>query len=119
MVVMCIFLFLRARLNTNESASIATLKTCASALESFRAAQTPPAYPADLTELSDADPQYASESVTDGVTQGYTFDYVQVGDNEYALTAAPEMDGVTGTRVFYVDESGVIRLDDENGEPVQ
>lgn len=111
---------LRARHNANESAAIGGVRTLVSALESFRAAQTPPTYPADLVELSDADPSYVDATMTGGAArQGYTFEYAQVSAGEYTLTADPEVANVTGTRVFFVDESGVIRLDDAAGDPIQ
>ena len=77
---------LRARHNANETAAIGAMRTLSSALESFRAAQAPPTYPAALDELSDADPQYVPASLTgaDG-RQGYAFTYVQATANEYTL----------------------------------
>lgn len=110
---------LRARHNANESAAIGAMHSLISAVESYRSAQTPPAYPAALTDLSDADPQYVPDSLTDGDNQGYTFEFAQVSDDQYTLTATPTTDGVTGTRVFFTDETGVIRLDDADGDPVQ
>ena len=110
---------LRARHNANETAAIGAMHSLVAALESYRAAQTPPAYPAALDDLSDAEPPYATESLTDGTNQGYTYDFEQVSDAQYTLTASPETDGVTGTRVFFVDESGVIRLDDASGDPIE
>lgn len=112
---------LRARHNANESAAIGAVRTLVSALESYRAAQTPPSYPGALTDLSDADPSYVDATLTDAATarQGYLFDFTQVSAGEYTLTASPEVASVTGTRVFFVDESGVIRLDDAAGDPIQ
>lgn len=110
---------LRARHNANETAAIGTTRTFSTALESFRAAQTPPSYPALLTELSDADPQYVPAELTDGANQGYDFTYVQVSDDQFTVTADPTTAGVTGTRVFFVDETGVLRLDDAAGDPLQ
>ena len=113
--------FLRARSTANESAALATLKVYATQLESYRAAQTPPSFPPDLASMSSADPPYVDETMgQDPATrQGYTFTYAQVSDAQYALTAQPEVDGVSGTRVFYVDETSVIRLNDANGEAVE
>lgn len=110
---------LRARHNANETAAIGATHTLVAALESYRAAQTPPSYPAALTDLSDASPPYAPASLTDGTNQGYTYAYEQVSTSQYTLTASPETSGVTGTRIFFVDESGVIRLDDAAGESLQ
>ena len=111
---------LRARHNANETAAIGNIRTLVAALESFRAAQSPPAYPADLDELSDADPQYVPDELTDGAQQGYDLAFTQDSDNEYSLLGTPTVDGVTGTREFFVDESGVIRVgDDDTGTPIE
>jgi hypothetical protein len=45
--------------------------------------------------------------------QGYTFTYAQTDADQYTLTAAPVTPNVSGTRGFFVDESGVIRVDAE------
>ncbi|MCM8812021.1 MAG: prepilin-type N-terminal cleavage/methylation domain-containing protein [Candidatus Omnitrophica bacterium] len=111
---------LRARHNANETSAIGNVRTLVAALESFRANQTPPAYPADLDELSSADPQYVPDELTDGSQQGYDFAFTQVSDNEYTLLATPTVDGVTGTRHFFVDQTGVIRVgDDDTGTPIE
>ena len=116
---------LRARHNANEAAAIGATRTLSTAMESFRAAQTPPAYPDALSDLSGADPPYIDDALGDAVDaanakQGYFYTYAQGGTvNEYTLTANPATTGVTGTRIFFVDESGVIRLTDATGDPVE
>jgi type IV pilus assembly protein PilA len=115
---------LRARHNANEAAAIASLKTISVACESFRAAQTPPRYPDDLAELGDAEPPYIDDALADAIDatnsrQGYWFTYARGGRNEYTCIARPETSGTTGTRVFFVDESGVIRIDDADGDAIQ
>jgi len=53
---------LRARLNANESTAIAALRTVSTACESYRSAQNPPTYPADLPTLANANPPYIIHS---------------------------------------------------------
>ena len=110
---------LRARHNANETAAIGATHSLIAALESYRAAQTPPSYPADMTDLSDAVPPYVAAELTDGNNQGYDYAYAQGSAAEYTLTATPENSGVTGTRVFFTDQTGVIRLDDASGAPIE
>ena len=112
---------LRAHHNANESAAIGVMHTLSAALESFRAAQTPPTYPTtDLTELSGATPPYIADSLADGTNQGYTFTYTPVDANQYDLVASPDVVNVTGTRDFFVDETGTIRSGtDETGDPLE
>ena len=115
---------LRARHNANEAAAIAAVRTISTAAESFRSAQTPTDYPADLDDLGDADPPYIDDTLASAVDadnsrQGYFFTYGYTDNNQYTCTASPAVSGTTGTRIFFVDESGVIRIDDADGAVVE
>ena len=115
---------LRARHNANEAAGIAALRTISTACESYRAAQTPPAYPVNLAALSTAVPAYidaglAGATAAGTAKQGYFFTYAQVNANQFTCTASPAVSGTTGTRIFFVDESGVIRLNSVSGAPIE
>jgi type IV pilus assembly protein PilA len=120
---------LRARHNANEAAGIASLRTISVACESFRAAQTPPTYPASLAALTTpaSIPPYIDAGLAAAIgpagsvneRQGYFFTYALVNRNQYTCTATPIVAGTTGTRVFFVDESGVIRLNTAAGAPIQ
>lgn len=107
---------LRARLNANESAAIAALRTVSTACESFRAANN--SYPANLAALSGANPPYIDATLGAGAKQGYSFTYALVNANQYTCIAAPVTANVTGSRTFFVDESGVLKLNDVNGTPI-
>ena len=122
---------LRARHNANETVAIGNIRTLGSALESFRAAQTPKSYPvpggfAGLALLSGAAPPYVDATLTAAAgRQGYTFTYTPGGAvagavNTYTLTAIPSVGlaGVSGTRSFFVDQSGVIRVNAAGAAPV-
>jgi type IV pilus assembly protein PilA len=112
---------LRARLNANEAAAISALRTVSTACESFRAAQSPVTYPANLAVLGAPPngPPYIDATLAGGTKQGYTFAYALVSANQYTCTATPVTANVTGTRVFFVDESGVIRLTNAAGNPIE
>lgn len=115
---------LRARHNANESAAIAALRTLSTAEESYRAAQTPPSYSAALTNLSSASPPYIDTALSGATStansrQGYYFTYTRTSANQYNCLATPAVSAVTGTRIFYVDESGVIRLSNSAGSPIE
>ncbi|MCK4422719.1 MAG: type II secretion system protein [Candidatus Omnitrophica bacterium] len=107
---------LRSRHNANESAAIGSCRTVSTSCESYRAAQIAPAYPATMGLLSDASPPYIDGVLSGGggvsnvgTKQGYTFTYSQDSDNTFHLIAAPITVNTTGTRYFYVDETGVLR----------
>ena len=115
---------LRARHNANEAAAIAGTRTISSSSESYRAAQTPPSYPANLAALGNATPPYidgalAGATATNTAKQGYFYTYSQVNANQYTCVASPAISGTTGTRVFFVDASGVIRLNSSAGSPIE
>ena len=115
---------LRARHNANEAASIAALRTISTACESFRSAQTPPSYPANLAALSGATPAYIDASLAGATAagtarQGYFYTYALVNANQFTCTASPAVSGTTGTRIFFVNESGVIRLTNVSGAPIE
>jgi len=115
---------LRARHNANEAAAIAALRTISTACESFRAAQTPTTYPATLAALGTATPAYidgalAAATAAGTAKQGYFYTYALVNANQYTCTATPAVVGTTGTRIFFVDESGVLRLTNATGAPLQ
>jgi type IV pilus assembly protein PilA len=109
---------LRARHNANETAAIGSLRTISTACESFRAAQTPTTYPATLAALGAAAPPYIDATLAAGAKQGYGFVYLLVNANQYTCTATPTQANVTGTRVFCVDETGVVYLTACGGVPV-
>ncbi len=110
---------LRARHNANEAAAIGAVRTISTACESFRAAQTPPTYPANLAALGAAVPPYIDNVLSAGQKQGYNYAYALVNANQYTCTATPTQAGVTGTRIFFVNETGVIRLNNAAGAPIQ
>jgi len=115
---------LRARHNANEAAAIAALRTISTACESYRSAQTPTTYPANLAALSSATPPYIDSSLggatgASSAKQGYYYTYALVNANQFTCTATPAVSGTTGTRIFFVDESGVIRLNSASGSPIE
>jgi type II secretory pathway pseudopilin PulG len=120
LVALAIPNLLRARHNANETAAIGAVKTFSAAMESFRAAQTPPTYPVDLAALSAANPPYvpgtlAAATSTRTARQGYFFTYVWTSADAYTLQGTPSVIGTTGSRHFFVDESGLVRAN--NGAP--
>ena len=102
---------LRARLNANESAVKSDLRTFSSADESFRAAQNPPAYGANVAALTGAAPPYldASWNTANAAPgkHGYTFAYAVAANGvTYAMSATPLAN--QGINAYCVDQSGVV-----------
>jgi len=99
---------LRARHNTNESVAINSMRMICTGCENFRTAQIVPIYPDALMDMSSVTPPYLDPVVASGTKQGYLYSYTTDAIGYYAI-AVPENRGVTGTRTFYVDETGIIR----------
>ncbi len=97
---------LRARLNANEGAVKADLRTFSSAAESYRAAQASPAYASALTVMTSASPAYVDSSFT-ATKHGYSFTYAGT-TNTYSMYASPATPGTTGNNYYCVDHTGVL-----------
>lgn len=124
---------LRSRLQSNESAAIANLKTTVGAETAFAAANggyTPDF--ADLNTAADGGPAYLDIELGAGIVQGYNY-ALDAGTGvavsatnafltNFACSATPAVaagTGATGIREFWVDAGGVIRLNaDGSGEPI-
>ncbi len=97
---------LRARMNANEGAIRSDLRAFSSASESFRAAQNPVAYPANIAALTGATPAYLDASWA-GNKHGFTFAYA-AGANAFSLLATPVTANQTAVNTYCVDHTGVI-----------
>ncbi len=100
----------RSRHNANETAAIGSMHTLMTAMQSFHTSQTPTTYPADLAALHAEVPQYIDSVLATGSKQGYNFTYALVSSNEFTLTATPISAHLTGTRSFFIDQTGVLRV---------
>ncbi len=115
---------LSARHDANEMAALGSVRIVSAALERYRAAQNPASYPESLSQLTKGSPPYldsAAANATSAATarQGYFYTYTRVNPNQFLLTASPVTPGVTGTRVFFVNESGQVRLSNAQGQVVE
>jgi len=101
---------LRARLQANESAAQAALKTVATAEVTWRSAH---ASYASLTELgvTTAGPPYIDSVLALGTKNGYAFATVTVGAEQFCAEAHPTNPLVSGVRSFCITDDGVVRTD--------
>ncbi len=102
---------LRARHNANEIAAIAACKTVLTACQNFYANTLPHTYPTGLSDLIApvSNPPYIDSVLASGTKQGYRFMYEFVDTESFRLNADPFVSGKTGTRHFFVDETGIIK----------
>ena len=103
-------MLIRVRVQANESACAANLRTLSTASEAFRSSQNPPVYAADMNSLIGTNPPYLDSSWADNERQGFNFNYVspQTGGT-YACMATPTTQNISGINSYCVDQTGVIR----------
>lgn len=98
---------LRSRMQSNESAAIGNLRTINGAQTAFHSANS--RYAATFDELTTATPPFLDGTWGTVAKSGYN--YVMVGTNDaYTANANAVQYGVTGSRGFFTDTSGVIRF---------
>ena len=100
---------LRARINANEGAAQTTLKTLATAAESYASANGG-TYPLSVAAMLAETPPYLNENYL-GNRQGYTFaEDAGPGDGTgYVFEATPMRLGTTGTKSFSICTGAISR----------
>ena len=100
---------LRARVNAAEANAQATLRTIATACESYAAANIgnyPPSIAAMLAGAST--PPYLNDNYTSGSRQGYTFTCPAPSNAGYTCTATPQTT-MTGARTYTITTGGILK----------
>ncbi|HOZ46458.1 MAG TPA: type II secretion system protein [Candidatus Hydrogenedentes bacterium] len=111
---------MRARLDSNEASAIQNLHAVATAQIGYHAAHRTFAGFAELTEVSagGAPPFLASDWTEGGVKNGYRYSIPTATLANFECFADPDVEGTTGTRYFFIDASGVIRVE-YGGRPTE
>ena len=107
---------LASRKASNEAAAIGSMRTIGSAQATYLSTVgNNTDYAANLSALETAG--LIDSALASGTKSGYTYD-MDGSAGEYTATAVPAGNG--GTRSFFTDESGVIRVGtDATGDPIQ
>ena len=108
---------LRAKMAANEASAVGSLRTINTSCVAYSTSYG--TFPQALTNLGPiASGGTASSTSADlidsvlsaGTKSGYTFTYAPANSNQtYTITATPIAVGQTGQRMFFTDQSGVIR----------
>jgi len=96
---------LRARLSANEAAVRSVLKNISVAVETYRAANNN--YPLDESDLVSAEPPYLDRAHDQQTIYGYTFS-ISFQPDGYKAVATPVECGMTGSKIFSLDTTGVV-----------
>ena len=110
---------LRAKIAANEASAVGSLRTLNTACIAYSTSYGQ--YPAALANLgpislggtaSSTSADLIDSVLSAGAKSGYTFVYTAGNSNQsYTITAKPIVAGQTGQRMFFTDQSGVIRAD--------
>lgn len=105
----------------NEAAAITSLKAINAAMEKWDSRQATPSYlGASLPVLAHAYPSYIDAELVKGIKKGYVFTLLPISHNEYICIATPLSQGVTGKRIFRINESGIVEVKtDGNWDPIR
>jgi prepilin-type N-terminal cleavage/methylation domain-containing protein len=113
---------LRARMNSNDGAIQTDLRAFSSAAESYRAAQAPPTYPANIPAMVNATPQYLDSTwstAVPAVKHGHNVFYFRnAGGGVGYLTWANARQN-EAAKGFCIDHTGVLRTQPGTGQATQ
>ena len=121
---------LRSRMSANEAAAVGSLKTIAAAQTDYNNNSSPHTYSVTLVCLGSGNGAgqiaFTDPALASGLKSGFQITMVAgnavpmpegVAYWAWSASAWPVVYGSTGTRSFYIDESGVIRGSDILGGP--
>lgn len=97
---------LRARMNANEGAMKTDLRAFSSANESYRAAQSTPAYAATIATLTGATPPYLDASWATNPKHGFNLAYANASNTFGMMATAASTSDASNN--YGVDHTGVV-----------
>ena len=97
---------LKARMSANDVMAQSTLKTIATALENYLAANGN--YPPASESLTNITPPYLNRDYFNGVYSGFSFS-AGLDDFTYTITATPVDVGRTGTTTYSIVTGGIFQ----------
>ncbi len=113
---------LRSRMAANEASAVGSIRTINASAVEYSFTYPNIGYPVSLSSLGGASPCTATSAaaclldqvLAAGTKSGYTFVWTGDGNTPsvgYSITGTPVSVGSTGQRMFFSDQSGVIRYD--------
>ena len=116
---------LRSRMSANEISAVGAMKAIAGAQIDYNNNSSPHTFIGDLACLGSGqgagNVSFVDTSVAKGLKHGYRItmvasDSIEGASWSWSATAWPVAYGSSGSRTFFIDETGVIRGSDLNGE---
>jgi type IV pilus assembly protein PilA len=111
---------LRSRMAANEASAVGSIRTINTSAVEFSSTYPAQGFPTSLAALGGANPCTATSTnaclldavLASGTKSGYKLVWTSDGNTPsvgYSITATPITVGTTGQRMFFSDQSGVIR----------
>jgi type IV pilus assembly protein PilA len=111
---------LRSRMAANEASAVGSIRTLNTSAVGYSSTYPAVGYPASLAAMAGANPCTALSTnaclidavLAGGTKSGFTFKWTGDGSTPsvgYSVTATPVTVGSSGQRMFFSDQSGVIR----------
>jgi type IV pilus assembly protein PilA len=111
---------LRSRMAANEASAVGSIRTINTSAVEFSSTYPAQGFPTSLAALGGANPCTATSTnaclldavLASGTKSGYKIAWTGDGNTPsvgYSITATPITVGTTGQRMFFSDQSGVIR----------
>ncbi len=95
---------IRSNITSNEVTTISNLRALHTAFIIYYN-DNGKQYPQSFSDMS----PYISPALVSGSRSGYLFVYQRIDEDTFTMNANPKRLGRTGTRYFYLDETGIIR----------
>jgi len=108
----------QSKVRAYESAAKASIMTINVACQSYFMAKRE--YPSSLGDLTNATPPYIESKLIEAnsssaAIRGYYYVYEFLDKDHFTLYARPVETGVPGGKIFFIDQSGILRLDGPSG----
>ena len=110
--------YLSVRFGQKENVVKGKLRTLYEASEIYRKIQRPAEYPESIVDLEKTLPPLIETESLDPKQLGYQFAYDRLSDDRFSIVAKPKLKFLTGHHTFFIDETGIIRINGAAGDPI-
>ncbi len=118
LLLMIVPSYLNFRFADTENLIKSRLRALYEANELYKKTHRPPVYPDLLSELTKTNPPLIGPKMTAEKQLGYLFVYEKGDGDKFSIVSKPYFKYLTGYHTFYIDETGIIRLNDVSGDPI-
>jgi type II secretory pathway pseudopilin PulG len=118
LLLMLVPSYLSVQFGENENIIKGRLRALYEANELYRKIHRPPEYTPSISELIKSNPPLVDEELIEPAQAGYQFIYERPEGDKYSITAKPIIKFLTGYHTYFVNETGIIRLNSAAGDPI-